>query len=280
MHTSSTRNSADSQDDSNGFGGTIKDSKTVENTTSALGAEKMPGSGTSRATGLMQDGLSAQAAEVGGTARLDLKSLLACLEIPLQVDQARFEALLEASDWHEKLAHLINQCILPPQPSSSTLSSSLLSKEIKRQASNKVGPDTVVKDNTAKSYALSSPIDLPTAPNSIDESNSSSSSSTSTRRSVSLRTRGKQKSQQQPTASSELPSSSSSSSSSSSPPPSASFPPATPPHPLLASLSQDMLDLIADSIYADPSAHQYLEKLFQPDPGILPGHPLNVRMRV
>jgi hypothetical protein len=38
----------------------------------------------------------------------------------------------------------------------------------------------------------------------------------------------------------------------------------------MASLSDDVMQKIAESIYADPGAQKYLDQLFMPDPGSLP----------
>jgi hypothetical protein len=111
---------------------------------------------------------------------------LSSLEIPLHIDNQKFDTLLKASDWHAKLADLINQCMLPTETTTTTRQSPAKSKSKGRQ-----------KVKATRSV---------------------------------------------PTVSSTA----------------------------MASLSDDVMQKIAESIYADPGAQKYLDQLFMPDPGSLP----------
>ena len=141
---------------------------------------------------------------------------LSSLEIPLLIDNARFDTLLKASDWHAKLAEIINQCMLP-------------------------------EGGLASAAALAS------------AGGAASAASASTRGGGRGRGRGRGRGNRGDAPLETGAAASSASSASSSAAAAETDSPA---------LSREVMERIAESIYADPSAQKYLDELFLPDPGM------------
>ncbi len=142
---------------------------------------------------------------------------LSSLEIPLLIDNARFDTLLKASDWHAKLAEIINQCMLPEGglESAAALASAAGGAASAASASTRGGGRGRGRGR-GRGNRGDAPLDTGAA------ASSASSASTSA-------------------AAAETDS---------------------------PALSREVMERIAESIYADPSAQKYLDELFLPDPGM------------
>jgi hypothetical protein len=144
---------------------------------------------------------------------------LSSLEIPLLIDNARFDTLLKASDWHAKLAEIINQCMLPE---GGLASAAALASATGGAASAASGSTRGGGRGRGRGRGRGNRGDAPLETGSAASSASSASASAA--------------------AETDSP-----------------------------ALSREVMERIAESIYADPSAQKYLDELFLPDPGKLIG---------